>query len=125
MDIRKEELEQIEYVLALKTTTKADVHLMETIIKHYIDKHIHICRHCPAQIRMAHKRLSNWYTKQSFNVIDDIEGEEIEAETLAQEEIFVDMDNEVMEEVLVELKPKKKGRPCSSCKEKKNGTVKG
>jgi hypothetical protein len=117
MDIRKEELEQIEYVLALKTTTKSDVHLMETMVKRYIDKTVHICRHCPAQIRMAHKRLSNWYGKQSFNVI--------EAETLAQEEILVDMDNEVMEEVLVELKPKKKGRPCSSCKEKKNGTVKG
>jgi len=124
MDIKKEELEVIDNLMSKKVLLPTEIGLLESTIRKWIDKHMVVCKHCPAQIRMAHKRLRNWYMKQSFNIIDsydDFTSDELfnfELETTELE------DNIEAVEVVVLEEPKKKGRPCSKCKQKTDGSNK-
>ena len=104
MEINKKDYDEITRLIKVSQATPHDVASMENIIQRFIDKHMIICRHCPAQIRAAHKRLSKWWHTNGFKIVD--------AETPQTETIVV--------EDKVDTKPKaKRGRPCTKCKNKK------
>jgi hypothetical protein len=120
MEITRKEWEEVTRLIKLKIVDTSDVGSMESIIKKWIDKHMSICRHCPAQIRMAHRRLTNWYNRNQFDIIED---DATIAETTAEETKDITTEQDTKE--TIETKPsKKRGRPCTKCKEKKNGSPK-
>lgn len=82
---------EIERLINLKKTMKSDVKSMENIFNQYVGEKMTICTFCAAQIKMAQKRLFNWY-KTKIN-------QEIE-----------------ITEVVIENKPK---QGCQSCKSKR------
>jgi hypothetical protein len=59
---------EVDYINIIKiiNATKLDgngVILMENLMIKYVDAKCKICRHCPAQVKFAHKRLVNWWEK--------------------------------------------------------------
>jgi hypothetical protein len=59
----KDKLE-IERLINLRKTMKSDVRSMERMFELYIGEKISICSFCAAQIKMAQKRLYNWYVTE-------------------------------------------------------------
>jgi len=53
----------IEEILKYKKVTKQEVNNMQFIIRKYIDSKCTICPSCAAQIKFAHKRITNWWDK--------------------------------------------------------------
>jgi hypothetical protein len=51
----------IKNLIGLNKMDSHQVIDMERIIRKYIDSKCTICRHCPAQVKFAHKRLVNWW----------------------------------------------------------------
>lgn len=89
-----EDYNELERISKLRIIGGDETANIETIIRKYLDKNFYLCRNCPAQIRAAHKRICNW----------------LEMITPPTEEIMV-----IEEPVII----KKKGRPCTKCKDKK------
>lgn len=52
----------IERVTSKTTVLSKDVDVIESMIRKYIDPKASVCRQCPAQIRYAYKRLSDWFS---------------------------------------------------------------
>jgi|688.fasta_scaffold114546_2 hypothetical protein len=59
---------EIERLINLKKTMKSDVKSMEQMFSLYMNEKISICSFCAAQIKMAQKRLYNWYSSQINNI---------------------------------------------------------
>ncbi len=61
IQLQEGELEIIQSLITATVINKDEVKQMEYIIRKYVDHKATICPHCNAQIRFAHKRLTNWY----------------------------------------------------------------
>jgi hypothetical protein len=58
----------IKRLLVMKSMGGDDIILMESLIRKYIDGKCKICRHCPAQVKFAHKRLTSWWELNGKNL---------------------------------------------------------
>lgn len=99
MIVSKEEYDEVQRLKKLSRIMPSDTQSMERLIRKYLDPRMVICRHCPAQIRMALKRLIAWSTTITVETVEEFEMADIEKV-----------------EVVVKKKP---GRPCVKCKQKK------
>lgn len=93
----KVDYDEIVRISKLRIIDGTEASNMESIIRKYLDKNFYLCRNCPAQIRACHKRICNWLGM-------------IPQPTEQVEEIIM-----IEEPVIV----KRKGRPCTKCKDKK------
>lgn len=66
--IEKGDIGTIEAIISFVRVTNHEVSVMENFMNKYIDKNVHICRHCSAQIRHAHQRLIDWYNNNSADI---------------------------------------------------------
>jgi len=66
--IEKGDIGTIEAIIGFVRVTNHEVSVMENFMNKYIDKNVHICRHCSAQIRHAHQRLIDWYNNNSTDI---------------------------------------------------------
>jgi hypothetical protein len=67
-----DEINNIKDILVLKQANGQDVQKMKHIMNTYIDNKCYVCSNCPAQIRMVHQRIINWYNINK-NQIQQIE----------------------------------------------------
>jgi hypothetical protein len=67
-EITKEDLAKFEYIIKLTKADKKDVQIMQYLMTTYVDNKSHVCGHCHAQIKHAHRRLSSHYSKYNEQV---------------------------------------------------------
>lgn len=73
-DINLEEIKQLETILKFKIVTGIEVNIMQRFAQTFIDDSMHICGHCQAQIRFAHKRITN-FAERNKEFIDNRKNE--------------------------------------------------
>jgi len=63
LNINEDDLNLMEQIVLSKALNKDEVFAMQQLIRKYIDHTALVCSTCPAQVRFAHTRLTNWYNK--------------------------------------------------------------
>ena len=63
--IQKEDIATLDEIRGYKVVKKEQVTTMQNFIVKYVDNKVHICPHCPAQVKFAFNRIINWASKNS------------------------------------------------------------
>ena len=63
--IEKDDIVILDQIRNFKVVNKEQVAIMQNFIVKYVDASVHICGHCPAQIKFAFNRILNWSNKNS------------------------------------------------------------
>jgi len=58
--IEREDIGTLDAIRKYTQVGKQQVATMQNFIVKYIDNSVHICGHCPAQIKFAWNRIINW-----------------------------------------------------------------
>ncbi len=59
-EFKEENIDELEYLISLKTASKNDVARMNNFMSRFIDPKCHVCPTCTSQIRFAWNRICMW-----------------------------------------------------------------
>lgn len=63
IEMPKQDFDRLEDILAFTVVSHQEVIMIQQFVEKYIDKNVlHICSHCGAQVKFAHRQVTNWYT---------------------------------------------------------------
>lgn len=85
--ITKEDATLLVQIVNLKVVKKTEVAMMHSILHKYIDPKAHICAHCSAQVREAHKKIVNFYQRNVNEIIELLTKKEPEAKESEEPEV--------------------------------------
>ncbi len=111
MIIEYQDIATLDLIRTYTRVGKHEVSIMANFMNKYIEKNVHICGHCEAQIKHAWNRIINW----SSNNSEAIEQVRMQNETQIQPEA---LKQDVATCACGAILPNKRHKYCDSCKAK-------
>lgn len=78
MNIEKDDLIEIDYILSLTKVTRKDAERLLTFAQKFIDKEMKSCSTCSSQIRSLYKKVKKFIDKNTDRIEDSRKSIELE-----------------------------------------------